>query len=85
MKTDKIEISKIKIQVKDTKLELSLEEARELKLVLEQLFPNPVIQYVQTAPWKYWDYTTTPFITTTTNPLTLPPQVYCANLSLNAQ
>lgn len=90
MKTEKIEITKINIQVKDTKLELTLDEAKELKKALESLFPKPEIEHVYMdryidSPWRYWKYDIIPYLTCesgSSGGMDTTPQVYCANLNL---
>ena len=61
---DKIAISKIEIQIGKNKFELSLEDAMQLKKILNETFPDEVIRYIPTPytpplwierPCKRWD------------------------------
>jgi hypothetical protein len=59
-----ISISKIIIKIGETEISLSLDEARELKNKLGELFPNDfiypspyVIPYSPNNPYPYWTIT----------------------------
>jgi hypothetical protein len=61
-----VKISKIGIDINNKKLELSLKEARELKKILEELFPEPIREKeyipwypVVAANWKRYSWAVT--------------------------
>jgi len=70
MKNKKIEVDKIVLDIRGKKVELSLDEAKELSELLKSLFPNPLekIVYVPSyptypivyrQPYPHWKYTLT--------------------------
>lgn len=86
MKTEpKIEISKVTLNIKGEKLHLSLEEAKELKLALEKLFPQPETHFIDrpTYPWRYWQYENVPYFSSGGTGAGEVQPVYCANLTLS--
>lgn len=59
---NKVAVSKVILEVGGKKIELSLQEAQELKMVLIDTFPEKEIQYMPPTPiyveqWRrpYWD------------------------------
>lgn len=68
MKNNKVEISKINIRIGDKEIPLTLEEAQELRQILDETFGQKTVFYPSTPiyierprPWRYWK----PTITTT--------------------
>ncbi len=59
---------KVKLRIRDVKIELSIDEVRELGKILESIIgkesPNYIPYYVEPHGWKYWN--TEPFDPTTT-------------------
>lgn len=65
---NKVEISKINIKIGDKEIPLTLEEAQELRQILDETFgqkmvvyPSPPI-YIERPyprPWRYWDTSVT--------------------------
>lgn len=67
----KIAISKIEIQIGKNKMELSIEEAQELKKILNETFPEKEFQFIPSTPvviypscpqqrrWNDWQVTWT--------------------------
>ena len=66
MKSNKnISIGKVELEINDKVIRLSLGEAKELKNILDELFPQPTYIpsqpiYYNPNPWRYWEpyYTT---------------------------
>lgn len=61
-KSDTIAITSVKIEIAGTTLNLTIEQARQLKDILAQAFPEQKIVYVPTAPviiererWPDWN------------------------------
>lgn len=63
---EKVEISKVTLKVGGKDIELTLDQARELKNVLEELFPNRGIPFTPIQPiliepsyiprpWQQWE------------------------------
>lgn len=70
-----VKISKIKLEIGDTIIELTLEEAKELRKILNDTFPEkhtpyqpPIVPYVPSCPRPYNPCYPTTFWTTTTMP-----------------
>lgn len=66
MKKSEMKIEKISIKMGDKTVELTLEQAKELKDILNDTFPEPVVNQPATFPypiyierpypyWKQWD------------------------------
>lgn len=71
---NKIKIDKIKLIILDQEIELTLDQAKELKKVLEELFPTPKTNFVEVPDKKYPtpDYPYYPPIPVTCEPSKVP-------------
>lgn len=81
MKKNKVEISKINIKIGDKEIPLTLEEAQELRQILDDTFGQKMVVYPSTPiyierprPWRYWEPTIT--WTTTTSGISSKAATY---------